>query len=112
MASQPLFSALHHFIIKMGGIPGCAESEVPHLGKSRFEMTVEGLIGCRVWIKVDQFRSVPGTISAVLKADPQGSIAASIFEVSLLRGKVIKLSGSDILKFDRAAEPQIDRVAA
>jgi hypothetical protein len=75
-------------------------------------MNVEGLIGCRVWMKVDQFRSVPGTISAVLKADPQGSIAASIFEVSLLRGKVVKLSGSDILKFDRAAGPQIDMVAA
>jgi hypothetical protein len=79
-------------------------------------MTVEGLIGCRIWIKVDRFRSVPGMVLAVPKAanldSLQASIAASIFEVSLPGGKVIELSGADIIKFDRAAEPRIDAVAA
>jgi hypothetical protein len=79
-------------------------------------MTVEGLIGSRVWMKVDQFRSVPGIISAVPKAvnlsDLPGSIAASTFEVSLLGGNVIELSGCEILKFDRAAKPVVDTVAA
>jgi len=79
-------------------------------------MTVETLIGCRVWVKVHRFQSVSGIILAVHRApnldDFQDSIAKSTIQVSLPGGDVIEVCGSNILRFDRAVAPQLDPVAA
>jgi hypothetical protein len=79
-------------------------------------MTVETLIGCRVWVKVHRFQSVSGIILAVHGApnlaDLRDSIAGITVLVSLPGGDVIEVCGSNILKFDRAVAPQADPVAA
>jgi hypothetical protein len=79
-------------------------------------MTVECFIGRRVWMKVDRFRSIAGTVLAVPTAakldDLQRSIAASTFKISLPGGKFIELPGSQILKFDCAPRSQTDMTAA
>jgi hypothetical protein len=73
-------------------------------------MTVEDLVGVRVWMKTDQFRSVPGVISNVVKAvnadDLPSSIAGSIFKVDLPSGHVIDVPGSDLSTFDHIGQVQ------
>jgi hypothetical protein len=67
-------------------------------------MDVEDLIGSRVWVKRDQFRSVPGIISSVSKAvsrdDLKSSIMESVFRIDMPSGDVIQVPGSHISKFD------------
>jgi hypothetical protein len=68
-------------------------------------MNVEDLIGIRVWMKRDQFRSVSGIISGVPNAvnrdDLQSSIMESIFRIDMPSGDTIQVPGSHISKFDR-----------
>ena len=71
-------------------------------------MKVEDLVGSRVWMKADQFRSVPGVISSVAKVvdlgDFQASIDASVFKVALSSGDFIEVAGPEISKFDHGVE--------
>jgi hypothetical protein len=67
-------------------------------------MSVEDLVGVRVWMKRDQFRSVSGIISSVPKAinrdDLQSSIMESVFRIDMPSGDTIQVPGSHISKFD------------
>ena len=67
-------------------------------------MNVEDLIGIRVWMKRDQFRSVSGIISSVSKAvnrdDLKSSIMKSIFRIDMPSGDTIQVPGAHISKFD------------
>ena len=68
-------------------------------------MNVEDLVGTRVWVKCDRFRSLSGRISSVLRTvkldDLRSSVTKSVFRVDLFSGDVIQVLGSDICKFDR-----------
>jgi hypothetical protein len=67
-------------------------------------MNVEDLIGIRVWVKRDQFRSVSGIISSVPKAvsrdDLKSSIMESVFRIDMPSGDTIQVPGCHISKFD------------
>jgi hypothetical protein len=67
-------------------------------------MNVEDLVGIRVWMKRDQFRSVSGIISSVPNAvnrdDLQSSIMESIFRIDMPSGDAIQVPGSHICEFD------------
>jgi len=69
-------------------------------------MKVEELIGCKVWIKSDQFRSVPGKVESISNAvnldDIKSSVSHSTFRIEMLSGHVIEILGSDISKIDHA----------
>jgi hypothetical protein len=79
------------------------------------DMKVEELIGSKVWVKRDQFRSVAGKIegmsSAVNLDDIKSSVSQSTFRIKMLSGYVIELLGSDILKIDHAGYVQESRAA-
>ena len=70
-------------------------------------MKVEELIGSKVWIKTDQFRSVPGKITSTSNAidldDIKSSICQSTFRVEMPSGDVIL--GSNISKIENAGHP-------
>jgi hypothetical protein len=57
-------------------------------------MKSEELVGSKVWVKSDQFKSVPGVISSVQTSvdheDLKSAIAESTFKVSLSSGDVLK----------------------
>jgi hypothetical protein len=69
-------------------------------------MKVEELIGCKAWIKSDQFRSVPGKVESISNAvnldDIKSSVSQSTFRIEMLSGHVIEILGSDISKIDHA----------
>jgi hypothetical protein len=69
-------------------------------------MKVEDLVGHRVWVKSDQFRSVPGIVSGVPKPvnldDVASSIKESIFRIDLPSGDVLEVSGAEISKIEEA----------
>jgi hypothetical protein len=70
-------------------------------------MKVEELIGSKVWIKKDQFRSVPGTIESMFNAvnldDIKSSVSQSTFRIEMPSGNVIEILGSDISKIEMPA---------
>jgi hypothetical protein len=70
-------------------------------------MKVEELIGSKVWVKIDRFRSVPGKIESMSNAvnldDIKSSISQSWFRIELLSGKIVEILGSDISKIEHAA---------
>lgn len=74
--------------------------------KPEIHMKVEELLGSKVWIKTDQFRSVPGKIvstsNAVNLDDIKSSISQSTFRVEMPSGDVIEIVGSDISKIEHA----------
>jgi hypothetical protein len=78
-------------------------------------MKVEELIGRKVWIKSDQFRSVPGEIKGMSNAvnleDINSSVSQSTFRVEMLSGDVIEMRGSDIVEIDYAGYVQRTRLA-
>lgn len=67
-------------------------------------MKVEDLVGSRVWVKSDQFRSVSGVVSSVQAPGhldrEQCSVAESTFKVSLTSGDVVEVLGTKIAKVD------------
>lgn len=67
-------------------------------------MTVEQLVGSRVWIKSEKFRSVPGIISSVERPvnldDIKSSVAGSTFKISLTSGEIVEVPGSEIATVD------------
>jgi hypothetical protein len=67
-------------------------------------MKVEELIGSKVWIKRDQFRSVPGQIESMSHAvnldDIKSSVSQSTFRIKMHSGTVIEILGSDISKIE------------
>jgi hypothetical protein len=69
-------------------------------------MKVEELIGSKVWIKSDQFRSVPGKIvstpNAVNLDDIEPSVRQSTFRIEMPSGDVIEILGSNISKIENA----------
>jgi hypothetical protein len=69
-------------------------------------MKVEDLIGHKVWVKSDQFRSVPGIISSVPKPvnldDFASSVKESIFRIDIPSGDVLEVFGAQISKIDDA----------
>jgi hypothetical protein len=69
-------------------------------------MKVEELIGSKVWIKVDQFRSVPGKVEGISNAvsldDIKSSVSQSTFRIEMPSGQVIEILGADISKIDHA----------
>jgi hypothetical protein len=78
-------------------------------------MKVEELIGTKVWIKSDQFRSVPGEIKSMSNTvnldDIKSSVSQSTFRVEMLSGEVIEMPGSDIAEIDHAGYVQETRSA-
>jgi hypothetical protein len=75
--------------------------------RQEMDMKVEELIGSRVWIKKDQFRSVPGTIESMSNAvnldDIKSSVSQSTFRIEMPSGNVIEILGSDISKIEMPA---------
>jgi hypothetical protein len=75
--------------------------------RQEINMKVEELIGSRVWIKKDQFRSVPGTIESMSNAvnldDIKSSVSQSTFRIEMPSGNVIEILGSDISKIEMPA---------
>ena len=69
-------------------------------------MKVEELIGSKVWIKRDQFRSVPGKIESMSHAvnldDITLSVSQSTFRVEVHSGDIIEVLGSNISKIENA----------
>jgi hypothetical protein len=69
-------------------------------------MKVEELIGSKVWVKREQFRSVPGKIESISNTvnldDIKSSVFQSTFRIEMLSGDVIEIPGSDISKIDYA----------
>ena len=78
-------------------------------------MKVEELIGSKVWIKSDQFRSVPGKIESMSIAvnldDIKSSVSQSTFRVEMPSGNVIEILGSDISKIEMPDTSQESRPA-
>jgi hypothetical protein len=74
--------------------------------KLEIDMKVEELIGRTVWVKSDQFRSVPGKIQSVSIAvnldDIKLSASQSTFRIEMPSRQVIEILGSDIVKIDQA----------
>ena len=74
--------------------------------KLEIDMKVEELIGRTVWVKSDQFRSVPGKIQSVSIAvnldDIKLSASQSTFRIEMPSRQVIEILGSDISKIDYA----------
>ena len=72
-------------------------------------MKVEELIGSKVWIKRDKFRSVPGKIESMSNAinldDIKSSVSQSTFRIEMPSGNVIEILGSDISKIEMPATP-------
>jgi hypothetical protein len=72
--------------------------------KLEIDMKVEELIGRTVWVKSDQFRSVPGKIQSVSIAvnldDIKLSASQSTFRIEMPSRQVIEILGSDIVKID------------
>ena len=70
------------------------------------DMKVEELIGSKVWIKSDQFRSVPGKIESMSHAvnldDITLSVSQSTFRVEVHSGDIIEVLGSNISKIENA----------
>ncbi len=70
-------------------------------------MKVEELIGSKVWIKSDQFRSFPGKIESMSNAvnldDIKSSVSQSTFRIEMPSGTVIEILGSDISKIEMPA---------
>ena len=79
------------------------------------DMKVEELIGSKVWVRRDQFRSVSGKIEGISNAvnldDIKSSVSQSTFRIKMLSGGVIELPGSDILKIDHVGYVQESRAA-
>jgi hypothetical protein len=69
-------------------------------------MKVQELIGSRVWIKIDRFRSVPGKIESMSNAvnldDIKSSVSQSRFRIKMLSGNIVEILGSDISKIEHA----------
>jgi hypothetical protein len=65
-------------------------------------MKVEELIGSRVWIKIDRFRSVPGKIESMSNAVNLDDISQSRFRIKMLSGNIVEILGSDISKIEQA----------
>ena len=72
--------------------------------KLEIHMKVEELVGSNVWIKSDQFRSVPGKIQSISIAvnldDIKLSVSQSTFRIEMPSRQVIEILGSDISKID------------
>jgi hypothetical protein len=83
------------------------------MGQSTFrqeiDMKVEELIGSKVWIKRDKFRSVPGKIESMSNAvnldDIKSSVSQSTFRIEMPSGNVIEILGCDISKIEMPATP-------
>jgi len=69
-------------------------------------MKVEELIGSKVWIKSDQFRSIPGKIQSISIAvnldDIKLSVSQSTLRIEMPSRQVIEILGSNISKIDHA----------
>jgi hypothetical protein len=67
-------------------------------------MKVEELIGSRVRIKVDRFRSVPGKIESMSDTvdldDLKSSVCQSKFRIKMLSGNIVEILGADISKIE------------
>jgi hypothetical protein len=76
---------------------------------------VEDLIGSKVWVKSDQFRSIPGKIvstSHVVNLDDiNSSVCQSTFGIEMPPGDVVEILGSKISKFEHAGYIQKSRLA-
>jgi len=78
-------------------------------------MKVDELIGSKVWIKSDQFRSIPGKIVSTSNAvdldDIKSSISQSTFRVEMPSGDVIDILGSNISKIENVAASRENSLA-
>ena len=67
-------------------------------------MKIEELIGSRVWIKIDRFRSVPGKIESMSDTvdldDLKSSVCQSKFRIKMLSGNIVEILGADISKIE------------
>ena len=79
------------------------------------DMKVEELIGSKVWIKSDQFRSVPGKIESMSNAvnldDIKSSVSQSTFRIEVQSGDIIEVLGSNISKIEMPAKSQAAHLA-
>jgi hypothetical protein len=84
--------------------------------RQEIDVKVEELIGSRVWIKTDQFRSVPGKITSTPNAinldNIKSSVCQSTFRVEMTSGDVIEILGCNISKIENAGHPAETAVLA
>ena len=63
-----------------------------------------------MWIKTDQFRSVPGKITSTSNAinldDIKSSVCQSSFRVEMPSGDIIEILGSNISKIENAGRSE------
>jgi hypothetical protein len=83
--------------------------------RQEIDMKVDELIGSKVWIKSDQFRSIPGKIVSTSNAvdldDIKSSISQSTFRIEMPSRDVIEILGSNISKIENAAASQESSLA-
>jgi hypothetical protein len=83
--------------------------------RQEIDMKVDELIGSKVWIKSDQFRSIPGKIVSTSNAvdldDIKSSISQSTFRVEMPSGDVIDILGSNISKIENVAASRENSLA-
>jgi hypothetical protein len=74
--------------------------------EQEIDVKVEDLIGSKVWIKTDQFRSVPGKIESMSNAvnldDIKSSVSQSTFRIEVHSGDLVEVLGSNISKIENA----------
>jgi hypothetical protein len=84
--------------------PFIDRSGSPDTSRGETCMKVEELIGSRVWIKVDRFRSVPGKIESMSDTvdldDLKSSVCQSKFRIKMLSGNIVEILGADISKIE------------
>jgi hypothetical protein len=82
----------------------------PYTPRGETCLKVEELIGSKVWIKIDRFRSVPGKIESMSNAvnldNIKSSVSQSRFRIKMLSGNIVEIPGSDISKIEHAARSQ------
>jgi hypothetical protein len=81
--------------------------------RQEIDIKVEELVGSKVWIKIDQFLSVPGklvsTSCAINLDNIESSVCQSMFWIEMPSGDVIEILGSRISKIENANPPGISR---
>jgi hypothetical protein len=83
--------------------------------RQEIDMKVDELIGSKVWIKSDQFRSIPGKIVSTSNAvdldEIKSSISQSTFRIEMPSGDVIDILGSNISKIENVAASRENSLA-
>jgi hypothetical protein len=77
---------------------------MPRSSELELDMKVEELVESKVWIKMAQFRGVPGSIETMSNTVDinyiKSSVSQSTFRIKMASGNVIEVLGSNISKIE------------